>query len=91
MGETQVGIREVRARLSEYVRRVKSGETIVITEHGQPVGRFVPAAASLDERLQALVRAGLAEWNGARLPANEPEPRRPGSPTVAGLLIDARA
>jgi len=43
MTETTVGVRELKTRLSEYLRRVKTGETILITEHGQPVACIVPA------------------------------------------------
>lgn len=43
MSEQSVGGRELKMRLSEYLRRVKTGATIVITEFGQPVGRIVPA------------------------------------------------
>ena len=63
MGEMNVGVRDLKSRLSEYLRQVKAGQTIVITEHGRPVGRIVPAAQSLDDRLQAMVQAGLIAWS----------------------------
>lgn len=91
MYETTVGIRELKSRLSEYLRRVKAGETIIITDHGQTVGRIVPAAAPLDERLQSLVAAGLAEWNGQRPPSASPTASPRGGRTVADLLIEDRA
>jgi prevent-host-death family protein len=37
---TQVGIRELKAKLSEYIRKAKDGETIDITEHGKTVARL---------------------------------------------------
>jgi prevent-host-death family protein len=42
----RIGIREVKSTLSECVREVKSGRTIVVTEHGQPVARIIPEAIS---------------------------------------------
>lgn len=36
-----VGIRELKARLSEYVRRAGNGEPILITHRGRPVARLV--------------------------------------------------
>lgn len=40
----EVGIRELKARASELVRRVaQHGEEVVITKHGRPVARIVPA------------------------------------------------
>lgn len=47
MGETErsparVGVRELRQNLSVYLDRVKAGETLEVTEHGQPVARLGP-------------------------------------------------
>ena len=36
-----VGIRELKAKLSEYVSRAASGEQIVVTDRGRPVARLV--------------------------------------------------
>ena len=55
MRERKVGIRELKSKLSECVRDVKMGATIVVTEHGRSVARIVPEARSLDER-QILLR-----------------------------------
>ncbi len=35
-----VGIRELKAKLSEYVASAAAGETIVVTDRGQPVARL---------------------------------------------------
>jgi prevent-host-death family protein len=91
MRVTTIGVRELKSRLSEYLRRVKAGETIVITDRGRTVGRIVPAAAPLDDRLQSLLAAGLAEWNGQPLPPARPAAALPGRPTLADLLIENRA
>ncbi|MBP7569306.1 MAG: hypothetical protein KBA95_04535 [Acidobacteria bacterium] len=47
--------------MSEYVREVKSGRTLVVTEHGQPVARMIPEALSVRERVDALRRAGAID------------------------------
>jgi prevent-host-death family protein len=90
MAEMSVGVRELKARLSEYLRAVKDGQTVVITEHGKEVARLSPVAQSLDERLQALVTAGLAEWSGKSLPPVPHKPRVRGKKTVADMLIEDR-
>ncbi len=90
MRETTVGVRELKAQLSKYLRQVKAGRTIVITEHGQPVGRIVPAEESLDDRLHAMVKAGLAQWNGKKLKPMKPVARTRGSRTVSDLVIEDR-
>jgi prevent-host-death family protein len=90
MGEQQVGVRELKARLSKYLREVKKGRTVLITEHGKPVGRLMPAAATLEARLQAMVDAGLAEWDGKKLPPARPVARVREGFSVADLLIEDR-
>ena len=35
--ENTVGIRELKTQLSAYLRKVKSGDAITITEHGKPI------------------------------------------------------
>ena len=55
----EVGIRALKARLSELVRRAADGETIVVTERGRPVAELVPhRSAELPARLAELVRRG---------------------------------
>ena len=90
MGEKTVGVRELKARLSEYLRQVKKGRTVVITEHGKPVGRLVPAGQSLEQRLQAMIDAGLAEWNGKPLPPVKPVAKLRGGKSIADLIIEDR-
>jgi antitoxin (DNA-binding transcriptional repressor) of toxin-antitoxin stability system len=70
------------------MRQVKSGRTIVITEHGRAVGRIVPAPRSLVERIQAMLAAVLIEWNGEPLPPVTHKPRVRGKKTVAELRVD---
>ena len=67
MSVTTVGIRELKTHLSKYVRQVKSGDTIVITDHGKPVGRIVPVEQTLEEKILALRDSGFLEWSGEKL------------------------
>ncbi len=90
MGVTTVGVRELKARLSAYLRRVKGGATVIITERGRPIGRIVPLAGSPEERMQALVEAGLVAWSGRRLSPLAPVARTRGERSVADLLLETR-
>jgi prevent-host-death family protein len=38
----QIGIRELKSKLSEYVRRAQDGEEITVTDHGTPMARLAP-------------------------------------------------
>lgn len=53
-----VGIRELRDHLSAYLDRVKSGETLTITEHGRPIARVV--GSSLPPMLLEMFARGEA-------------------------------
>jgi prevent-host-death family protein len=91
MAEKRVGIRELKAHLSEYVRKIKEGNTVVITERGTDVGRIIPVSGLLEERIQHLVRSGFADWNGKRLKPGKPVAKvKPGSTTLAEIVIEDR-
>mgnify|MGYP006428596861 CR=1 FL=1 len=94
MEETTAGIRELKNHLSAYLRKVKAGETITITDRGTSIGRIVPMADqdehTLEERLQAMQDAGLAEWSGKKFSPSEPVARNEGDYTVSDLLLEDR-
>lgn len=59
-----VGLRELKNRLSEYIRQVRSGEGILVTDRGEVVAELSPPGAAAAEqavpsRLVALARRGL--------------------------------
>lgn len=57
-------MKQLKARLSEYLRLVKSGETILVTDRTEvvaelrPARRSLPRADALDDVLDALADAG---------------------------------
>ena len=89
-GEKRIGIRELKSTLSECIREVKAGRTLVVTEHGDPVARLIPEAAPVGERLEALRRTGNVAWSGRRLRRIKPVGRVRGSRTVADLVSENR-
>ncbi|MGA6926090.1 MAG: type II toxin-antitoxin system prevent-host-death family antitoxin, partial [Desulfosarcina sp.] len=61
---SQVGIRDAKIHLSKFLKIVKNGGEIVITERGKPIGKIVPyqsANLPLSERLKNLEMKGLVE------------------------------
>lgn len=90
MSSTVVGVRELKANLSAFLRRVKAGSTIVITDRGRPVGRIVPERPSLEAKLRDLGEAGVIAWSGERLRPVQPPARTRGTRTVADLLLEDR-
>ena len=51
MSERRIGVRELKSKLSECVREVREGRTIVVTERGRAVARLIPDTTSVRERL----------------------------------------
>lgn len=90
MSEMTVGIRELKTGLSGYLRQVKAGATLVITEHGRPVGQIVPLKVPLKERLLQLVDANVIAWSGRKLRPTVPKVPLRGRRTVAELLLEDR-
>ncbi|HLG08289.1 MAG TPA: type II toxin-antitoxin system prevent-host-death family antitoxin [Gaiellaceae bacterium] len=72
-----VGIRELKARLSEYLDRAAAGETIVVTDRGRAKAEIRPLSA--DARIEQLVREGRVT-----------PPRRAGLPSVALLGLEGK-
>jgi prevent-host-death family protein len=61
---------QLKSRLSEYLRLVKAGHEIVITERGVPVARVAPLdeAERKSTRRARLARAGLLKAGRGKLP-----------------------
>lgn len=92
MGIT-IGIRELRQHASQYLRRVRAGETITLTDRGEPFAEIRPVKphASILDRLVAEGRArpatgNLSEW----LDLHPPAQPRPGHPTLSEALEEQR-
>ena len=90
MKERRIGIRELKSKLSQCVRDVKMGGTIVVTERGRRVARIVREADSLTERIDTLRHAGSIHWSGRRLDSTKPIARLRGKRTVAEIVVENR-
>ena len=86
----KVGTRELKSKLSEYLRRVKSGETIIVTERGKSIGQIIPIKPHIDEKLQAVVDSGLAEWNGKKVKPARPVATNRSQKQISDLVSEDR-
>ncbi len=93
------GIAELKAKLSEYLSRVKAGEEVLVTDRGRPIARLVPIEKGDgpdDEaervRLRAMEREGLLRPGSGRLPEGFFEKERPVDPEglLRGAVIEDR-
>lgn len=86
-----VGVRELRQNLSVYLDRVKEGETLRVTEHGQEVALLTPLPAktmNVFERLVADGKATAPTSSLKNLPLPKPGP--PGLPRSEDILAEMR-
>lgn len=90
MTELRVGVRDLKAQLSEYLRQVKAGETVVITEHGRAIGRIIPEGEGAEARVRRLVESGALAWNGQRLSPSEPVADNEGDVLLSDIVSQLR-
>lgn len=92
-----VGVRELKNRLSEYLRQVRAGESVLVTDRGEVVAEISPPGqgqtdANVPPGLRALARRGIATLGSpgdAGLYKALPRKRR-GKRTAAQLLDEER-
>lgn len=95
MPKHHASVAELKARLSEYLRTVKAGGEVVVTDRGRPVARLLPVAldATTPAAVRRLVEQGLAREPRRRLPASFWSHRRANDPAGRGVeaLLEERA
>jgi prevent-host-death family protein len=90
MAQSLVSIRELKSRLSHYLRLTRKGESVVITDRGVPIGRIVPMGQDVEQRMAAMCEAGQAQWNGRKLPRRKPAAKLLRAGSVAQLVVEDR-
>lgn len=84
-----VGVRELKAKLSEYLARVERGETVNVTSRGRRVAQIVPAIG--ETAIERGLREGWITQKVDRPPEPfTPLPPMPGTPTIMEILDDIR-
>ncbi len=82
-----VGVRELKARLSAYLERAAAGELITVTDRGHPVAVLGPVLGAVD-----LGAAAAAGWlTPASTRGLRPVRRHRSAATVAQTLAEDRA
>lgn len=91
-----VGIRELKAKLSEYVRRVRDGEVVLVTDRGRVVAELREPGSwtgpgGVPERLAELSRRGLVRIGASPENVRYPTlPRLTPDGTASRLLDEQR-
>ena len=85
------GVSELKARLSDYLDKVKAGAEVLITDRGRPVARLVPIHRPKDMRasLSRMEKQGLIRLGTGKIPKNFwriPRPKDPQGLVLRSLL-----
>ena len=60
----EASIRELKARLSEYIRHAAAGETVTINIHNRPAAQIVPIKRGITLN-DVMAQPGIS-WNGGK-------------------------
>ena len=86
----EAGVKELKNRLSYYLREVKKGEKVLVTEREKVIATIVPMVrADEDSRLLALVKEGFAAWKGSK-PSGSGHPVKIKGKTISGIVLEDR-
>lgn len=89
---SRAGIRELRQHLSRYVERVKTGETIEVTDHGRLVARLMPASDTASEIAELEARGLVVQTPSLDFASlAPPRPPRAGELLPSEVLAEERA
>jgi prevent-host-death family protein len=89
----RIGIRELRQNASEYIRLVKAGETIEVTDRGAPVALLSPLPDEPPKkktRREELIEQGLLIPGTQNWDDWKPLPSKPGDLPMTEILDELR-
>ena len=91
---TSISVSQLKARLSEYLRLVEGGNTLVVTDRGTPVAMVAPLPTGKTEgSMVSLIERGLVAPRAKSLPEDFWDRARPSDPEGLSLkaIIEERA
>ena len=86
----KAGIRKVKSQLSSYIRKVKQGEVVIITERGIPVARLSPIYEQTQVDIHNLIKEDLAIWQEGKPGKNPPYKLTKSGKKVADMVSEDR-
>jgi len=85
------GIKDLKNRLSYYLREVKKGEKILVTDRDQVIATILPVErGEEDSELLSLVKEGFASWRGGKPTGSHRPVKIKGRPVSEIILEDRR-
>jgi prevent-host-death family protein len=98
MEHVNVGVRELKNRLSHYLHAVQQGKIIMVTRRGNVIARLVPVSsadkatwsAEVEERMWKLAAEGVVSWSGGPFQLPEPTAVNQGPDLLSDLVVEDR-
>ena len=88
---TRVGVRVLKDHLSEYLKRVRDGERIVVTDRGEPLAALTPVEETDEARWGwDLVRERVASWRGGKPRGSARPPTLKAKTTTSEMVLQDR-
>jgi prevent-host-death family protein len=84
----EVGVRDLKNNLSRYLNEVESGVEVVVTDRGRPIARLSGIDARGEDKLAALIEAGLVRPPTSKA-RRRPVPRK-SEGSVSELVAEQR-
>jgi prevent-host-death family protein len=85
-----IGIRKLKENLSRYMKLVKSGEKIVVTDRKKEIAVIIPfEKATKEEEIFKLIQRGMAFWSGGKPLGMTPRIASRGK-SVSGAVVEDR-
>lgn len=92
----EISIREMKNNLSKYLKRVRAGKDVVITDRGRPVARLTPVkSAAVESEDDVIARISALPWvrpgSGGKIKgAKRPIPWKPGDKLASDIVLEDR-
>ena len=86
---TAVGVRELKAHLSHYLRLVQSGESVVVTDRGHEIAVIEQPGVERDA-LRRLMTSGMVRWSGGKPHVPDGPPVKIEGGPISQTVLDLR-
>ena len=90
---TEVSVRELKNRLTHYLRRLEQGEQFTVTRRGKPVAIISPISDEerVRRKLLELAARGVIHWSGGKPKIPERRVKLIGEgPTISEMVLEDR-
>ena len=85
-----IGLRELKENLSRYMKRVQTGERIIVTDRKKEIAIIMPLEKKAEEeKIHQLIQRGMAWWSGGK-PEGMPARIVSRGKSVSSAVIEGR-